>query len=110
MATEAADLGPVTPVDPFAHPPVHDAPKPHRGLRTVGAYVVLLVLAGLVLYPIWMSLVRAISNPIAWASQGRPNYPIHVDFSSFSKAWDTAELGPALTRSFVATVLITSAQ
>jgi sn-glycerol 3-phosphate transport system permease protein len=110
MATEAEELGPVTPADPFEHPRPHDAPKAHRGIRTVGAYVVLVVLAALVLYPIWMSVVRAISNPIAWASQGRPNYPIHVDFSAFSKAWDSAELGPALTRSFVATVLITSAQ
>src|SRR4051794_21477576 len=110
MATEGADLEPGTPPDPFAHPPVHDAPQAPPGLHTVGAYVALIVLAGFVLYPIWMSVVRAISNPIAWATQGRPSYPIHVDFGAFQHAWDYAGLGPALVRSFVATVLITSAQ
>lgn len=111
MPTELdAALEPVTPPDPLSDPPERTAPRSYRGLRMTGSYLVLIALAALVLFPVWMTLVRALSNPVLWVTNGRPKYPRWVDWGVFRRAWDTAQLGDGLNRSLIATVLITAAQ
>lgn len=79
-------------------------------LRTTGRYALLVVLAGVVLFPIYMAFVQALSPPGLYANRGTPLYPVGWDWGVFGRAWDRGGLGDAVTRSLVVTVLITVAQ
>ncbi len=106
-----ATLEPVTPPDPMANPPGPTAPPgTNRTLRLIGSYALLILLAALVLFPVWMTIVRALSDPVKWLFQGRPKYPRWIDWNVFSRAWDRGNLGAGLIRSLVATTLITGTQ
>lgn len=111
MATDLdAALEPVRPRDPLAAPPERTAPRNYKALRLTGSYLVLILLAALVLFPVWMTIVRAISDPVRWLFQGRPKYPRWIDWNVFSRAWNRGDLASGLVRSLVATSLITGVQ
>ena len=81
-----------------------------RVLRKAGAYVLLSALALVVLFPIWMTIVRALSAPIPYITSGQPVYPIQPEWDIFSRAWARGDMGRHLAISAVMTVIITSAQ
>lgn len=78
--------------------------------RQLGWYAVLTALSFLVLFPIYMLLVRALSNPLAWVAQGLPPYPVQVEWDVFTTAFSEAGLGRAMGLSFVVTSIIVVAQ
>lgn len=81
-----------------------------RTVRFVGWYLLLTGLSCLVLFPIYLTIVRAISDPVSYIDAGSPWYPVGVEFGVFGDAWDQGDLGPAMVRSVVMTVSITLLQ
>jgi sn-glycerol 3-phosphate transport system permease protein len=78
--------------------------------RQLGWYLLLSALSLLVLFPIYMLLVRALSNPLDWVAQGLPPYPVSVEWDVFATAFDEAGLGRAMGLSVVVTTIIVAAQ
>lgn len=73
-------------------------------------YGVLTVLAVVVLFPVYMTVVRALSTPAAYVQAGQPPWPVSVQWDVFRQAFETGDLGPKLAVSTVVTVLIVGAQ
>jgi sn-glycerol 3-phosphate transport system permease protein len=81
-----------------------------RVARKAGAYLLLSALSLVVLFPIWMTLVRALSAPIPYITAGQPVYPIQVEWDIFARAFERGNMGRHLLISAVMTVVITLAQ
>lgn len=80
-------------------------------LRTTGWYVLLVALSLVVLFPVWMTIVRALSDPVVWSfERGQPPYPVAVDWDVFARAFDEADFGRQLLISVAATVIIVAGQ
>lgn len=73
-------------------------------------YVVLSALSIVVLFPVYMTLVRALSTPATYAREGQPMYPVAVQWDVFARAFELGDLGPKLLTSAVVTVIIVAAQ
>jgi sn-glycerol 3-phosphate transport system permease protein len=73
-------------------------------------YVVLSALSLVVLFPVYMTLVRALSTPATYAREGQPMYPVGIQWDVFGRAFDLGDLGPKLAVSAVVTLLIVAAQ
>lgn len=73
-------------------------------------YVVLSALAIVVLFPVYMTLVRALSTPAAYVREGQPLYPVDVQSDVFRRAWDQGDLGVKMLTSAVVTFVIVACQ
>jgi sn-glycerol 3-phosphate transport system permease protein len=73
-------------------------------------YVVLSALAILVLFPVYMTLVRALSTPAVYVREGQPLYPVGVQWDVFRRAWDQGDLGNKMLISAVVTFVIVACQ
>jgi len=73
-------------------------------------YGLLTALGVVVLFPIYMTVVRALSQPRAYIQEGQPPWPVHVEWDVFSRAFDQADLGRKFLVSAVVTVLIVAGQ
>jgi len=73
-------------------------------------YVVLSALSLVVLFPVYMTLVRALSTPATYAREGQPMYPVAIQWDVFARAFELGDLGPKLLTSAVVTIIIVSAQ
>jgi sn-glycerol 3-phosphate transport system permease protein len=96
---------------------VHGTPGPtgRPGRRTrlakqLGWYVVLTLLSLVVLFPVWMILVRALSQPIAYLTAGQPPRPVDPEWDVFSRAFRQGDLDRKLAVSAGMTVIIATAQ
>jgi sn-glycerol 3-phosphate transport system permease protein len=78
--------------------------------RQFGWYVALSCIAVVVLFPVWMTLVRALSTPLTYMTQGQPVYPVAIEWDIFARAFTKGNLGRHLLISVVATTIITTAQ
>ncbi len=75
--------------------------------RKVGWYVVMSAISLVVLFPIWMLLIRSVSNPSLLFTSTEPSLtPVDPDWGSFATAWSSVNLGRHLLMSLSATVLI----
>lgn len=81
-----------------------------RWWAALGWYLVLTALSLIVLFPIYMLLLRAVSNPLAYISAGQPLWPVKADWDVFRRAFTQADLGQALLLSAVVTAVIVVAQ
>jgi sn-glycerol 3-phosphate transport system permease protein len=94
--------------------PHTEAPPAAPGRSWVGSitwYVVLSALALVVLLPIWLTLMRALSNPEAAVRPGAsPFVPHQIEWDVFRRAIDQGDLWAALFRSLIVTLLITGGQ
>ena len=81
-----------------------------NALSTAGTYLMLSALSLLVLFPIYMLIIRALSAPLRYISAGQPLYPVSVEWDVFSRAWNQAELSRSMGLSFVVTMVIVIAQ
>lgn len=81
-----------------------------RLLKDVGWYLLLSALSLLVLFPVWMILMRALSQPISYLTAGQPAWPVDPEWDVFGRAFSQGELGRKLTTSAVVTVIIATAQ
>jgi sn-glycerol 3-phosphate transport system permease protein len=73
-------------------------------------YGVLTVLAVLVLFPVYMTLIRALSTPVSYVQAGQPPWPVDVQWDVFSRAFSQGDLGPKIITSLVVTAIIVAAQ
>jgi sn-glycerol 3-phosphate transport system permease protein len=73
-------------------------------------YVVLTVLSVVVLFPVYMTLVRALSTPAIYVREGQPLYPVGIQWDVFRRAWDQGDLGNKMLISAVVTFVIVGAQ
>jgi sn-glycerol 3-phosphate transport system permease protein len=81
-----------------------------RGWTALGCYGVLLGLAVVVLFPVYMALVRALSQPRSYVEAGQPPWPVHVEWDVFARAFTEGDLGPKFIVSGVVTVVIVVGQ
>jgi sn-glycerol 3-phosphate transport system permease protein len=78
--------------------------------RRVGWYVVLSLLSLIVLFPVYMALLRALSNPVAYVLGGSPPYPVEPQWGVWVDAFTRGGLGAKLALSALATGIIVAAQ
>ena len=101
--TLAAAVGAETPTAP-----------PRSGPRSVVgkivSYVVLTLLSLIVLFPIYMLVLRALSSPLRYLAEGQPLRPVAIQWDVFSRAFTEANLGRAMLLSLVVTLVIVIAQ
>ncbi|MDH4170756.1 MAG: carbohydrate ABC transporter permease [Acidimicrobiia bacterium] len=82
-----------------------------RWLRNTGWYALLTGLSLMVLFPIWMLIVRALSNPTTYVfDRGQPPYPVDIEWDVFARAFDEADFGRQLAISVAATLVIVGGQ
>ncbi len=78
--------------------------------KKVAWYAALTALGVVVLFPIYMTFVRSISQPRAYVIAGQPPWPVHVEWDVFSRAFTDGDLGRKFLVSAVVTVLIVAGQ
>jgi sn-glycerol 3-phosphate transport system permease protein len=83
---------------------------PQAGWKQVGWYAVLSLLSLVVLFPVYMTLVRALSTPAAYVREGLPLLPVAVQWDVWGQAFDQGDLGGKLMTSAVMTTIIVAAQ
>ncbi len=84
--------------------------KSARTAKNVAWYLALSLLSLLVVFPVWMTLVRALSTPVAYVNAGLPLYPVDVQWDIFRRAFTEGELGRRMMLSAVVTVIIAASQ
>ncbi len=111
------DAGDTTLAEPIGSDSAATAPPPAPAgttlrsvLSKVGAYLVLTALSVLILFPIYMLVLRALSSPLRYISEGQPLYPVAVQWDVFQRAFTEANLSRAMALSFVVTIVIVLAQ
>lgn len=73
-------------------------------------YVVLTALAVVVLFPVYMTIVRALSTPAVYVREGQPLYPVSIEWNVWSRAWDLGALDDKIIVSAVVTLIIVGGQ
>lgn len=89
---------------------VRQPAAPTRWLRDAAWYVLLTALAVVILFPVYMIIVQALSNPAAYLRAGRPPWPVHIEWNVFTRAWSAGRLGHDLRISAIVTLGITAGQ
>ena len=84
--------------------------KRGRRLRIFGRYVALSVLAFIVLFPIYITLVNSLLQPSQIASKSPTFFPTSPQWHTYSDAWSDGHLGTYLRNSFIQTGLIVVGQ
>jgi sn-glycerol 3-phosphate transport system permease protein len=84
--------------------------KRGRRLRIFGRYVALSVLAFIVLFPIYITLVNSLLQPSQIASKNPTFFPTSPQWHTYSDAWSDGHLGTYLRNSFIQTGLIVVGQ
>lgn len=113
MATEPTDTLVGDEPGPAPTPPAPVTPG-RSGFRNamskVVTYLLLTLLSLIILFPIYMLVLRALSSPLRYISAGQPLYPVDIQWDVFSNAFTQANLGRAMGLSFVVTMVIVIAQ
>jgi sn-glycerol 3-phosphate transport system permease protein len=73
-------------------------------------YVVLTGLSIVVLFPVYMTLVRALSTPAVYVREGQPLFPVSIEWNVWTRAWDLGNLDQKIVVSAVVTVVIVVGQ
>jgi sn-glycerol 3-phosphate transport system permease protein len=81
-----------------------------KGLRTFGSYLLLTVLAIIVLFPIYITIVNSLLRPDQIAARPPTFFPLHPKWSSYSEAWNGGHMSKYLLNSFIVTIMITVGQ
>jgi sn-glycerol 3-phosphate transport system permease protein len=79
-------------------------------IRVAARYAVLTLLALVILFPIYITVVNSLLKPDQIAARPPSLFPTDPQWSSYSKAWDQGHLGRYLLNSFVVTGIIVVAQ
>lgn len=73
-------------------------------------YLVLSALSVVVLFPVYMALVRALSTPASYVREGQPLRPVDVQWDVWQRAFSEGDLGRKLWVSAVVTIVVVVAQ
>jgi sn-glycerol 3-phosphate transport system permease protein len=84
--------------------------KRGRRLRILGRYVALSVLAFIVLFPIYITLVNSLLQPSQIASKSPTFFPTSPQWHTYADAWSDGHLATYLRNSFIQTGLIVVGQ
>jgi ABC-type glycerol-3-phosphate transport system permease component len=82
----------------------------NRRARVVGTilrYLLLTVLAAIVLFPIYITVVNSLLRPDQIASRPPTLFPTSPRWDSYSKAWDQGHMATYLKNSAIVTIIIT---
>ncbi len=91
MATDSA----ATPAPPADTRPARTRPgRRARQWRNLGWYTLLSTLSMIILFPVWMTLVRSLSAPLTYVTRGQPPYPVEPEWDVFSRAFIRGRPGP----------------
>jgi sn-glycerol 3-phosphate transport system permease protein len=77
-----------------------------RTLRLFGRYLLLSVLAFLVLFPIYITVVNSLLTPEQIASRPPTLFPTNPTWGTYEQAWNAGHLGLYLKNSFIMTGII----
>jgi sn-glycerol 3-phosphate transport system permease protein len=86
------------------------ADAPRSAWKQAGWYLLLGALSLLVLFPIWMTLVRALSTPRSYLREGNPLLPVDVEWDVWTRAVSEGDLGRKFAVSAVVTLVVVAAQ
>jgi sn-glycerol 3-phosphate transport system permease protein len=87
------------------------APKrPHRRLRTVGAYISLTAGAVVVLFPIYITIVNSLLAPDQLVQQPPPLVPTNPQWHNYSAAWNGGQMSKYMATSAIMTATIVVGQ
>jgi sn-glycerol 3-phosphate transport system permease protein len=81
-----------------------------RRWRLVGQYALLTVLAFIVLFPIYITIVNSLLRPDQIAAQPPSLFPTDPQWSAYSEAWTSGNMGRYLLNSAIVTTVIMVAQ
>jgi len=73
-------------------------------------YVALSALSIVVLFPVYMALVRALSTPAVYVREGQPVYPVAIQWDVWRTAFNEGDLGRKFLISAIVTAAIVVAQ
>jgi sn-glycerol 3-phosphate transport system permease protein len=107
MTTDAATLPRVAAGSETA---VRRPRRVSRRWRLAGRYVLLTVLAAIVIFPIYITIVNSLLRPAQVAARPPTLFPAHPLWSSYQTAWVQGHFGTYLLNSFVVTALIVAGQ
>ena len=85
-------------------------PSTARRARVVNRYILLTLLALIVLFPIYITVVNSLLPPDRIVSRPPSLFPTDPDWSSYGDAWTDGNVGKYLFNSFVVTALIVTGQ
>jgi sn-glycerol 3-phosphate transport system permease protein len=78
--------------------------------KKAGWYGLLTGLSVIVLFPVYITLVRTLSTPRTYLREGLPLYPVDVQWGVWASAFDEGELGTKLVTSAIVTAIVVVAQ
>ena len=78
--------------------------------RKIARYTLLTVLAIVVLFPIYITVVNSLLTPPEITRQPPKFFPSHPQWSTYSTAWDAGHMSTYLRNSFIVTIAITVGQ
>ena len=78
--------------------------------KTVARYALLTVLAVIVLFPIYVTVVNSLLRPSQITSTPPKLFPTDPQWSAYSEAWNQGNMGLYLRNSFIVTTIITIGQ
>jgi len=109
MATDSTTSGPTATGDAATTTP--RAPGRTK-VTIVNAvwYVLMTIVSFVVLFPVWMTIVRALSDPIPYLREGLPPHPVDPQWGIFRDAWTEGALGRSFLVALMMTLVITVAQ
>jgi sn-glycerol 3-phosphate transport system permease protein len=90
-------------------------PRRHRfGARRIAGvtmrYLLLTVLAVVVLFPLYMTVVNSLLRPSQIAARPPTFFPTHPEWNTYSTAWTDGHMGRYLLNSAIVTTFITAGQ
>lgn len=91
-------------------PPVKAPGSTRVRFLNVVWYLVMTFVSLIVLFPVWMTIVRALSLPIPYLRNGLPAYPVDIQWNVFREAWTEGSLSRSFLVSVSVTLVITVAQ
>jgi sn-glycerol 3-phosphate transport system permease protein len=85
-------------------------PARRRRASLVGRYLLLSVLALIVLFPIYITVVDSLLRPDQVVAKPPILFPLHPQWSSYATAWTQGHLGRYLLNSFIVTTVIVAGE
>lgn len=96
-------------------PPHHHSlrvrrPRARRVVSTAGRYFLLTLLAAIVIFPLYITIVNSLLTPGQIAARPPKFFPFDPQWDTYSRAWDAGNMSRYLVNSAVVTAFITIGQ
>lgn len=91
-------------------PPHAHRPRARRVVSTAGRYFLLTLLAAIVIFPLYITIVNSLLTPGQIAARPPKFFPFDPQWDTYSRAWDAGNMSQYLVNSAVVTAFITIGQ